>query len=93
MTLPDERFRAVRYARQFLYDLCDPAKTPGVPKIIREQARGILRHYPDDWNMQQAAAAAPDVFAERMEPVTRLLRQWEDSPKRKTLTLPKKSQE
>ena len=79
MTLPDERYRAVIWARNFLYDLCDPKKTPSVPKTIREQARSILRHYPSDWDMQRASDGAPDVFQERMELVTRMFAQYEQS--------------
>lgn len=79
MTLPDERYRAVRYARQFLFDLCDPKKTPGIPKIIRSQASSVLRHYPDDYHMNRAAEAAPDVFQTQMEPVTRLFAQYQQS--------------
>lgn len=77
MTLPDERYRAVRWARNFLMDLCDPKKTPGVPKLQRDQARSILRHYPSDWDMDQASEASPHVFQEHMEPVTRLFKQYE----------------
>lgn len=77
MTLPDERYRAVIMARNFLYDLCDSRKTPGVPKRIREQARGVLRHYPDDYHMQEAAKGAPHAFEERMEAVTRLMAVYE----------------
>lgn len=77
MTLPDERYRSVKYARLFLYDLCDPKKTPGIPKSVRQQARSILRHYPSDWDMELAAGAAPNVFQERMEPVTRLFAVYE----------------
>ena len=79
MTLPDERFRAVLSAKNFLRELCDPKKTPGVPKIIRSQASSVLRHYPDTWDMQRAAEACPDVFQERMEPVSRLIKQYEQS--------------
>lgn len=78
MTLPDERYRSVMWARNFLYDLCDTKKTPGVPKSIRDQARTILRHYPSEWEMQRASAGSPDVFQERMEPVTRLFKQYEE---------------
>ena len=81
MTLPDERYRAVRWAREFMYELMDPKKTPGVSKAIRDQARSVLRHYPDDWNMQQAAESAPDVFQQQMEPVTRLFKQYEENKK------------
>jgi hypothetical protein len=81
MTLPDERYRAVRYARQFLQELCDPKKTPGVPKIIRSQASGILRHYPGDWDMNRVAEASPDVFATKMEPVYRMIKKYEEGKK------------
>lgn len=72
MTLPDERYRAVKYTYQFLCDLMDHTKTPRVPKAIREQARSCLRHYPSEWDLQRAALQAPDVFQEKIEPVTRI---------------------
>lgn len=77
MTLPDERYRAVLYAEQFLRALSDPSITKRVPKELRQRARGILRHYPNTWDMQRAAEASPDVFAERMEDVTRLFKKYE----------------
>ncbi len=73
MTLPDERYRAVKMAEQLLKDLCDPSVTPRVPKIIRQRASGCLRHYPGSWDMQRAAAGAPDVFQERMEDLHKFL--------------------
>ena len=83
MTLPDERYRSVIQTRRFLMDLCNPQHTPRIPKIIREHARSMLRHYPSDWEMQQAAEGAPHVFQERMEPVTRLFKQYEQSKENK----------
>jgi hypothetical protein len=47
MTLPFERARAVHQTRQFLLDLLDPAKTPRVPKQVRDSAKHLLRHYPN----------------------------------------------
>lgn len=78
MTLPDERYRAVIQTRRFLLDLCNPQHTPRVPKIIREHARAMLRHYPSDWDMKRAADSAPDVFQEQMEAVTRLFKSYEE---------------
>ena len=75
--MPDERFRAVLYAEEFLRALSDSNITKRVPKEIRQRARGILRHYPNTWDMQQAAEASPHVFAERMEDVTRLFKKYE----------------
>ena len=46
MTLPDERTRAIIYARKFLLDLMTPSETPRVPREIRNRARAVLRHYP-----------------------------------------------
>ena len=79
MTLPDERFRAVLRTREFLVNLCNPKHTPRVPRIIREEALWCLRHYPDYNDMIEASREAPGVFQERMEPVTRLFKQYEQS--------------
>ena len=73
MTLPDERYRAVVQTRRFLLDLCNSQHTPRVPKLIRDTARSMLRHYPSDWDMNCAAAAAPEVFQERMEDLHRFV--------------------
>lgn len=79
MTLPDERFRAVLRTREFLLNLCNPEHTPRIPKIIREEARWCLRHYPNHYDMAEASRTSPEVFQERMEPVTRFFKQYEES--------------
>ncbi len=80
MTLPDERYRAVRWARNFLTEIAtDKKKYPRIPKEVRQQAFSILRHYPNEWDMEQVADASPHVFQERMEPVTRLFKQYEQN--------------
>jgi hypothetical protein len=76
MTLPDERYRAVVQTKRFLLEILT---TPRVPKAIKDGARHCLRHYPDEWDMQQAAEGSPHVFQERMEPVTRLFKQYEQN--------------
>ena len=78
MTLPDERYRAVKYAQQFLARLAG-GDYPRVPKAVREEARSILRHYPLDWDMQRTARMAPDIFAEQMEPLHRMILQHEQT--------------
>lgn len=65
MTLPDERYRAVLAAEQFLTDLLDSRKTPRVPRAIRQQARSVLRHYPSKFDMDRAATAADHIFQTR----------------------------
>lgn len=55
MTIPTERFRSIRYARDFLRELLDPRATPKVPKFIRTLAYNCLRHFPTDYEMEQIA--------------------------------------
>ena len=74
MTLPDERYRALKWAEEFLQDLTDPQKTPRVPKRIRAQARSVLRHYPGSYYVEELARARPDIITERMEELTRFVR-------------------
>ena len=64
LTMPNERRQAVNRTKQFLVDLMDPKKTPRVPRNVREQAYRCLKHYPGDWDMEQAAEQAPQVFGE-----------------------------
>ena len=78
MTLPDERYRAVVQTRRFLLDLCNTQHTPRVPKLVRETARSMLRHYPSDYDMNKVSQTSPDIFAERMEPVYRMIKQYEE---------------
>lgn len=77
MTLPDERYRAVMMTKEFLQDLMDPKVYPRIPRKIREQARHCLRHYPSGWDLEAASRGAPEVFQRRMEPVSRLIMEFE----------------
>ena len=78
MTLPDERYRAVLRTQEFLVEILN---TPRVPKAIKDNARYCLRHYPSAWDMKRAAENCPDVFAERMEDVTRMFKKYEQEKK------------
>lgn len=83
MTLPDERYRAVKWAENFLKDLAtDRKKYPRISRNVRYQALSILRHFPNDWDMKRAATAAPEVFQEKMEPVHRIILQYENDNKK-----------
>jgi hypothetical protein len=70
MTLPDERYRAIQQTQRFLLRLLS---TPRVPKAVKDEARGLLRHYPTDWDLQQLESAAPNVVQQQMEPVHRMI--------------------
>ncbi len=74
MTLPDERYRAVVQTKKFLEELLT---TPRIPTAVKDNARWCLRHYPSEWDMQRAATDAPDVFQERMEPLYRMIKAYE----------------
>ena len=74
MTLPDERYRAVRSTEEFLQRLAG-GHYARVPKAVRGEALALLRHYPGKWDLQRAATAAPEVFQERMEDLHRFVAQ------------------
>ena len=63
MTLPDERYRALKNGEQFLLDLCDPKVTPKVPSQVRDRARSILRHFPTKFDIECIADNMPDRFS------------------------------
>lgn len=62
MTMPDERYRAIKHGKKLLEELCDPGRTPRVPSMVRDRARGVLRHYPSDWDIDTMAEKCPDML-------------------------------
>ena len=70
MTLPDERYRAIQQTQRFLLRLLS---TPRVPRAVRDEARGLLRHYPGEYDLQQLASAAPHVVQQQMEDLHRFV--------------------
>lgn len=80
VTLPDERYRALLWAAQFLQDLTDPGKTPRVPKTVRAQARSVLRHYPGAYYIDELARQSPDILTPRMEELHRFIRSGRQDP-------------
>ena len=72
MTLPDERYRSVKWAESFLKRLAG-GEFPRTPKAVRDEARSILRHYPSEYDMNRAARGAPDVFQERMDDLHKMI--------------------
>jgi len=53
MTLPDERLRALRSAREFLLALLTPSETPKVPRSVRQWASRVLKHYPGQYDLER----------------------------------------
>jgi hypothetical protein len=62
MTLPDERYRALKQAKKLMEELCDPGRTPRVPSLIRDRARGALRHFPSDYELDRMAEDCPELL-------------------------------
>lgn len=77
MTLPDERYRSLVHTKQFLMELLSPATTPRVPRAIRQRASSCLRHWPEDYYLEEIARALPQHFALQMEPLHRMVLQHE----------------
>ena len=44
MTVPYENILSLRRTRNFLRELSDPKKTPGIPSCIRKEAISCMRH-------------------------------------------------
>lgn len=74
MTTPEDRYRSLKQSRKLLEELCDPGKTPRVPSIIRDRARGILRHYPSDYELEQLATNNPEML-EKLTGTDKVLKQ------------------
>jgi hypothetical protein len=62
MTLPDERYRALKQGKKLLEELCDPGRTPRVPSLVRDRARGALRHFPSDYELERMAEKCPELL-------------------------------
>jgi hypothetical protein len=78
MTLPDERYRSVMWAKRFLESLAYDRKAyPRISKAVRGEAHSILRHFPSEWDLQRASVSSPEVFQERMEPLYRMVKKYE----------------
>jgi hypothetical protein len=82
MTLPDERYRAMASARELLLEIANPGgRWKRVPKELRLYCIHALRHYPTKYDMQAAAIQAPDLFQEKIEPLTRMIMVYDQEQK------------
>lgn len=77
MTLPDERYRSLVHTKKFLIELLSPHMTPRVPKIVRQRASALLRHWPDDYHLELMTEQMPNHFAKQMEPLYRMVKQYD----------------
>lgn len=77
MTLPDERYRSLVRTKEFLIELLNSQSTPRVPAIIRQQARGLLRHWPDNYHLEMMCKEMPTYFAKEMEPLYKMVKTYD----------------
>lgn len=62
MTLPDERYRAIREAEVLLLELARPGDLPRKTEL-RRRIRYVLRHYPSRGELHRLARRCPDILA------------------------------
>jgi hypothetical protein len=62
MTLPFERTRALLQTKLLLESMTAPKETPRVPKLLRGQAKLLLRHYPRPSEIARMSEAVPGEF-------------------------------
>jgi len=86
MTLPDERYRSLVQTKNFLIELLNTQKTPRVPKIIRQRAHSLLRHWPDDYHLDLMCENMPGAFAKKMEPLYKMVKIYDMEKKNETGT-------
>lgn len=65
MSTAEDRYRAIKQSRKMLEDLCDPGKTPRVPSIVRDRARSILKHFPNDFDLDSLAENSPELLEKK----------------------------
>lgn len=62
MTLPNEKYSALKQGKKLLEELCDPGRTPRVPSIVRNKARAVLKHFPTDYDIEKIADSNPEIL-------------------------------
>jgi hypothetical protein len=67
MTMPDERTRALRWAREFLEEIQRTDLWPTVSEDLRRQAQVILRHFPTNAQLNHFHIRVPDLFGPHEE--------------------------
>ncbi|HEX7649262.1 MAG TPA: BPSL0761 family protein [Noviherbaspirillum sp.] len=67
MTTPRERTQAIKFAAEFMKKIVE---MQDAPEILREEARHILRHYPNESQIDSIAAhvARSDLSQNLLEP-------------------------
>ena len=67
MTTPDERVRALRFARELMESMLNSEQWPGLPEELRREARVTLRHYPSASDLRLLNLALPQYYGPQGE--------------------------
>ena len=86
MTLPDERYRSLVQTKKFLQELLNTQQTPRVPKIIRQRANSLLRHWPDNYHLELMTKEMPEHFAKNLDPLYKMVKIYDMEKKNETGT-------
>jgi hypothetical protein len=63
VTIPLERYRAMVQARRFFMELSNSSGFyKRTPASVREMARMLLKHFPQEWELEQLAKKSPDLL-------------------------------
>lgn len=68
MTMPTERTRALKWAREFLEEI---PRMDNLPDKLSWRANVILRHFPEDSEIEHLHMLAPLLIAHPDDPETR----------------------
>lgn len=60
LTTPHQRTRAVLHTRQFLNRLMLSDAWPELPSEVRDEARRLLRHFPEAWHLSKLHVRIPE---------------------------------
>jgi hypothetical protein len=60
VTTPHQRTRSVLQTRQFLSELLSPDASPAVSRELQDEARRLLRHYPEPWHLSRLHERIPE---------------------------------
>jgi hypothetical protein len=69
MTMPDERIRALRFAKELLESLLSSEEWPELPNELRRQAQVTLRHYPTANDLRLLHVALPQFYGPLTDPM------------------------
>lgn len=78
MTLPSQRYHAIRQARQLMLFLahCDEFSDAVHWHRSVDYAREILQHYPSRWDIESLAQAVPNLICNKTHPLYQMCAQY-----------------